>query len=135
MNSKKPSRFSKRLQLSAIAVSLLSFWSGCAVGPKYTRPAVQPPVAYKEELPGQGQGTEEWKTAQPADALAHGKWWELFNDPPLNTLEEQVNVSNQNIKAAEAQFRLARLNRPANATPQISLVRQIERKLKVRESL
>jgi len=108
MNSKKPSLFSKRLQLSAIVLFLLSFWSGCAVGPKYTRPAVQPPVAYKEELPGPGQGTEEWKTAQPADALAHGKWWELFNDALLNTLEEQVNVSNQNIKAAEAQFRLAR---------------------------
>ena len=37
-----------------------------------------------------------------------GKWWEIFNDPELNELEEQVNLSNQNILAAEAQFRGAR---------------------------
>ena len=93
---------------TAALLLLLSFWSGCAVGPKYTRPTVQAPVAYKEELPSQGQGAEGWKRAQPADALARGKWWELFNDPQLDPLEERVNVSNQTIKAAEAQFRQAR---------------------------
>ena len=108
MNSDKPSLFSKKRQLSAAVLFLLCFFSGCSVGPKYIRPAVQPPPAYKEEFPAEGQGTEGWKTAQPSDALARGKWWELFNDSLLNSLEEQVNVSNQNIKAAEAQFHLAR---------------------------
>jgi len=110
MNTNNPSLFLKHLQCLATSFLLffLSFFSGCAVGPKYTRPAVQPPVTYKEESPSQSQGTEGWKTAQPADQLARGKWWELFNDPLLNNLEEQVNVSNQNVKAAEAQFRLAR---------------------------
>jgi NodT family efflux transporter outer membrane factor (OMF) lipoprotein len=50
----------------------------------------------------------DWKAAQPNDQIARGKWWEIFQDSQLNALEEQVNVSNQNLKAAEAQFRQAR---------------------------
>ena len=49
-----------------------------------------------------------WKTAQPQDQVIRGKWWETFNDPQLNGLEERVDVSNQNLKVAEAQFRQAR---------------------------
>lgn len=75
--------------------------SGCAVGPRYTKPAAPAPPTYKETpLP--------WKTAQPSDQIARGKWWEIFQDPQLNALEEQINVSNENLKAAEAQFRQAR---------------------------
>lgn len=75
--------------------------AGCAVGPRYSRPAETVPPTYKE-LP------QNWKTAQPSDEMARGKWWEIFHDPQLNALEEQISVSNQNIKAAEAQFRQAR---------------------------
>jgi NodT family efflux transporter outer membrane factor (OMF) lipoprotein len=50
----------------------------------------------------------EWKAAQPQDQTIRGKWWEIFNDPQLNALEERVDVSNQNLKVAEAQFRQAR---------------------------
>jgi len=75
--------------------------SGCAVGPRYAKPTVPAPPAYKEVL-------ADWKTAQPSDQIAKGKWWEIFQDPQLNALEEQVNVSNENLKAAEAQFRQAR---------------------------
>ena len=46
--------------------------------------------------------------ATPSDALIKGKWWEMFGDPQLNRLEELVNVNNQNVKQAEAQFREAR---------------------------
>jgi NodT family efflux transporter outer membrane factor (OMF) lipoprotein len=49
-----------------------------------------------------------WKQAQPSDALARGKWWEIYSDPELNALEEQVSISNQNLLAAEAQFREAK---------------------------
>jgi NodT family efflux transporter outer membrane factor (OMF) lipoprotein len=58
-----------------------------------------------------------WKTAQPADQTAKGKWWQVFQDPQLDALEEQVNVSNQTLKAAQAQFEqaraLVRINRSA----------------------
>lgn len=73
--------------------------AGCAVGPDYVRPSAPVPAAYKE--------TEGWKPAQPRDSAIRGKWWELFNDPDLNALEEQVNISNQNIAQAEAQYREA----------------------------
>ena len=80
---------------------LMLLLSGCAVGPRYSKPAEPAPPTYKETPP-------PWKTAQPSDQVARGKWWEIFQDPQLNALEEQINVSNQNLKAAEAQFRQAR---------------------------
>jgi len=83
--------------LLGIAVLQLS---GCAVGPKYHAPVVQAPPAYKE--------VGDWKPAQPNDQNLGGEWWKIFQDPQLDALEAQVNVSNQNLKAAEAQFRQAR---------------------------
>jgi NodT family efflux transporter outer membrane factor (OMF) lipoprotein len=53
-------------------------------------------------------GNGQWKMATPSDGLLKGKWWEIFGDPELNRLEELVNVDNQNVKQAEAQFREAR---------------------------
>jgi NodT family efflux transporter outer membrane factor (OMF) lipoprotein len=74
--------------------------TGCAVGPKYHTPTVQTPAAYKE--------VGDWKPAQPNDQNLGGAWWTIFQDPQLDALEVQVNVSNQNLKAAEAQYRQAR---------------------------
>ena len=74
--------------------------SGCTVGPKYQRPAAEVPKAYKE--------VGNWKPAQPNDQNLGGNWWTVFQDPQLEALELQVNVSNQNLKAAEAQYRQAR---------------------------
>jgi NodT family efflux transporter outer membrane factor (OMF) lipoprotein len=73
---------------------------GCRVGPPYIKPAAlpeAPPAAYKETTtppvdPGQ------WKPAQPQDAMLRGKWWEIYNDPELNDLEEKLNINNQTIK-------------------------------------
>jgi NodT family efflux transporter outer membrane factor (OMF) lipoprotein len=73
---------------------------GCTVGPKYVRPTAEIPASYKE--------TGNWKTAQPSDAVPKGKWWEVYQDPQLDALEEQISVSNQNLKAAQAQFQQAR---------------------------
>ncbi len=70
------------------------------VGPKYQRPAAAVPPAYKE--------VGDWKPAQPNDQYLSGNWWEIFQDPQLNALELQVNISNQNLKAAEAQYTQAR---------------------------
>jgi NodT family efflux transporter outer membrane factor (OMF) lipoprotein len=82
-----------------LAVALIQL-SGCTVGPNYHQPAVQAPPAYKE--------AENWKPAQPNDQNLGGTWWTIFQDPLLDSLELQVNVSNQNLKAAEAQYRQAR---------------------------
>ncbi len=98
------SRFRQELRPLSIAglVGLaLVLLGGCAVGPRYSRPMAPVPSTYKEAPPN-------WKTAQPSDQLPRGKWWEIFQDPQLNALEEQINVSNQNLKAAQAQFMQAR---------------------------
>ena len=72
---------------------------GCSVGPDYTRPTVTVPSDFKE-LKG-------WREAQPRDQEIRTKWWEVFDDPILNTLIEQVNVSNQSIALSESQYRQA----------------------------
>jgi len=74
--------------------------TGCTVGPDYVRPSIVAPDAYKETAAG-------WKVAQPRADQLRGAWWEMFGDPQLNALEEQVDISNQNIAAAEAQYREA----------------------------
>ena len=74
--------------------------ASCAIGPNYSRPETATPQAYKE--------AGDWIVAQPNDAAPKGKWWEVFNDPVLNALEERVSVSNQTLKAAEARYRQAR---------------------------
>ena len=79
------------------------------VGPKYKRPDAPPaPAAYKEAPPSNMAEAGAWKEAQPNDTANRGKWWTIFNDPLLNSLEEQVEVSNQNLKQFEAQYRAAR---------------------------
>ena len=88
-------------RLTPLLGGLLLLLCGCTVGPRYAKPTVPAPPAYKE-VP------LDWKMAEPSDHIAKGKWWEIFQDPQLNALEEQVNVSNENLKAAEAQFRQAR---------------------------
>jgi NodT family efflux transporter outer membrane factor (OMF) lipoprotein len=98
------------------------------VGPNYKRPPAPAPPTYKELPPDNSPQASEWKTAQPSDAMARGKWWEIYNDPELNFLEEQVSISNQNIKAAEAQFREARfavLIARSNLYPTISVAPNI----------
>jgi NodT family efflux transporter outer membrane factor (OMF) lipoprotein len=90
------------------ACCLLLFASACTPGPKYAKPPVSTPAAYKELAPGASGPAGGWKASQPQDQVIRGKWWEVFNDPQLNALEERVDVSNQNLKVAEAQFRQAR---------------------------
>jgi NodT family efflux transporter outer membrane factor (OMF) lipoprotein len=89
------------------AFCLVFFSGACMVGPKYQRAPAPTPPAYKEAPPADWKETQDWKQAQPNDSAKRGKWWEIYNDPELNALEEQVSISNQNIKMAEAQFREA----------------------------
>src|SRR6266568_6877219 len=96
--------FIRRLLAAAVALPL----TACSVGPKYQRPSAPIPAAYKETPPENQKEAGEWKPAAPSDATPRGKWWEVYNDPELNALEEQVSLSNQNVLAAEAQFRAAK---------------------------
>ncbi len=77
----------------------LTLLAACTVGPDYVKPSAEVPVAYKE--------LADWKKAKPQDDIIKGRWWEIFKDHQLNALEEQVNISNQNVAVAEAQFRQA----------------------------
>ena len=97
-----------RVARSMISLSGIALLAGCTVGPKYSRPSVTTPAAYKENPPQSYEQAGIWKPAQPSDQDLRGKWWETFGDPQLNALEEQVTVSNQDLKAAEARFREAR---------------------------
>ena len=90
----------KRIGQLLLLVTTVLFFAACAVGPKYKAPAVPAPPAYKE--------VGDWKTAQPSDQNLGGNWWEIFHDPQLNALEQQIDVSNQNLKAAVAQYQEAR---------------------------
>jgi NodT family efflux transporter outer membrane factor (OMF) lipoprotein len=82
-------------------LAALMLLAGCAVGPRYSRPSAPVPADYKET-------PQNWKPAQPADQTLRGKWWEIYQDPQLNALEEKIDISNQNLKAAQAQFAQAR---------------------------
>ena len=96
----------------AAAASLLSglaLLGGCHVGPAYHAPT-PPAIAatnYKESTVNFHDG-DGWKVASPQDAMLRGKWWEIFNEPELNGLEEQLLVDNQNLKAAFQNFMEAR---------------------------
>lgn len=92
-------RLRNRIAGSICAMSMLLL-AGCTVGPNYKRPAAEVPPMYKE--------VGDWKPAQPNDQGLSGNWWEIFQDSQLNALEAQVNVSNQNLKAAEAAYTQAR---------------------------
>ena len=93
-------RGNRKLFAPGLAALLLCS-SACMVGPRYQRPSLPAPPAYGEALP------EGWKQAQPTDGVLRGKWWEAYGDTKLNALQDQVNISNQNVLAAEAQYRAA----------------------------
>ena len=91
-----------------IAAAPLLLLAACAVGPKYQRAQVQVAPAFAEAPPASFTDSPGWKQSRPADQTIRADWWRLFNNEELNGLEDQVNASNQNLKAAEAQYRQAR---------------------------
>jgi len=92
--------------LSVTLAVCLCISAACSLSPKYTRPSVPVPNAYKElGTPGIDPN---WKPADPGDERSHGKWWEAFDDRKLSELENKLNISNQNIAAAAANVQAAR---------------------------
>jgi NodT family efflux transporter outer membrane factor (OMF) lipoprotein len=106
-----------KTQHLTLVMMTFAFLPACRVGPKYVRPTAPDASTYKEIAPDEYSQTLSgvWHPAQPQDATLKGKWWEIFNEPELNELEEQLNINNQNIAqffqnfmAAKAQVREAR---------------------------
>jgi len=99
-----------RIVASSAALFVLACVTGCNVGPRYTQPVAPAAPAFKESAPSEYKSTPPgtWKPAQPQDAVLKGKWWEIFNEPELNTLEEQLDINNQNIAQYFQNFMAAR---------------------------
>jgi NodT family efflux transporter outer membrane factor (OMF) lipoprotein len=109
---------SKQITFLTTVVTAVTMVAGC-VGPPYARPDVNTPSAFKESSLTAYAGADAgaWQPAQPQDATLKGKWWEVFGEPELNALEEQLNINNQNIAqffqnfmAAREQVSIARAN-------------------------
>jgi len=73
--------------------------AGCAVGPNYHRPTAADPAKFKE--------AEGWKPAEPREAASGTDWWSIYGDATLDSLEKQIDISNQTLKASEAAWRQA----------------------------
>jgi NodT family efflux transporter outer membrane factor (OMF) lipoprotein len=104
--------------LSALCIVTLS----CSVGPNYHRPSAPVPGTYKEY--------KGWKVATPNDTINRGAWWSIYRDPTLDALESQVNISNQNIKQADAAYAEARAvvhEQQSSLFPSLSVTPQVER--------
>jgi multidrug efflux system outer membrane protein len=129
-------RTSAALRTPTLATGLLAsllILAGCSIAPTYERPAVTTPATFKEApatvikegSPPQAAPTEgSWKTAQPAEEIARGEWWKIFNDETLNALELEALQANQDLKAAAARLGQARAleqNARAGLFPQIGL--------------
>ena len=94
---------------AAVATLILAlFTPACLVGPNYVKPSTPVAPAFKEPLPPEFKEAPGWKQGEPKDETHGGKWWEVFAESELNALEDQIDVSNQTLAAAEAQFRGAR---------------------------
>ncbi len=78
------------------ALLMIIALSGCVMGPDYQQPATIIPVQYKNDTP--------WKEATPKDTQVKGEWWTVYNDPVLNSLEQQASASNQSLQAAFARL-------------------------------
>jgi NodT family efflux transporter outer membrane factor (OMF) lipoprotein len=83
----------------ALPVATLTALAGCVFGPDYVRPEVVTPAVYKE--------IDGWKPAQPREAGSGISWWSIYDDPVLDGLERQIDISNQTLKENEAAYRNA----------------------------
>jgi NodT family efflux transporter outer membrane factor (OMF) lipoprotein len=84
---------------AALAGLLAAILAGCAVGPNYHRPSAPVPERFKEAA--------GWKPAEPREAASGTDWWSVYDDPTLDGLEKQIDVSNQTLKQSLAAWREA----------------------------
>jgi NodT family efflux transporter outer membrane factor (OMF) lipoprotein len=106
MRSLRRTTATRARRLCAGALALVP--AGCVVGPKYRPPETPGLAAVYKEAPATSPDASGWTVARPADAKRRGKWWEIFGDPELNALEENLDIDNQNIKQYFENFMAAR---------------------------
>jgi NodT family efflux transporter outer membrane factor (OMF) lipoprotein len=89
--------------------------AGCKpVGPNYNRPTYQAPAVYKEAgastvvTPPPNPTGGGWQPATPSDGMLRGKWWEIYQDPQLNSLEDRIADNNQSLRQALETYLAAR---------------------------
>lgn len=120
---RKPAALRATYIVPALLASLLVL-AGCSVAPTYQRPDVTAPAAFKEAAKEAAPATGNWKKAQPAEEIARGEWWKIFNDETLNKLEVEALQANQDLRAAAARLGQARAlekNARAGLFPQVGL--------------
>jgi NodT family efflux transporter outer membrane factor (OMF) lipoprotein len=102
---------------SPVLVCLIGLFllAGCKpVGPNYNRPGYDAPAVYKEAgattvvQPPPAPAAGGWQPASPSDGLLRGKWWEIYQDPQLNQLEERIAIDNQRLRQAMESYLAAR---------------------------
>src|ERR1035438_150111 len=75
------------IRMTVVVLATLALSAGCSFAPKYAKPSVQTPAAFKEMTSAQSSETDGWKTAEPKDDALRGQWWEIFHEPELNAFE------------------------------------------------
>jgi len=102
------------ISLSGVLL-VLTLLTGCKpVGPNYNRPGYEAPPAYKEAgastvvVPPPNPAGGGWQPATPSDGMLRGKWWEIYQDPQLNQLEERIAANNQSLRQALETYLAAR---------------------------
>ena len=109
-----PAEWGGKARLVLPALAACAALAGCTVGPDYSRPSVETPLAYKqgglrEDSPAYvAARSKGWREARPNDAAERGDWWRVFNDPTLDRLIRLVDVDNQSLRQAVANYRQAR---------------------------
>jgi len=98
----------------AACFTALVLLSGCKpVGPNYNRPGYNAPAVYKETgattiTPPPNPSGGAWQPANPSDGMLKGKWWEIYQDPQLNRLEDRIATDNVQLKQALETYLAAR---------------------------
>jgi NodT family efflux transporter outer membrane factor (OMF) lipoprotein len=109
-----PERSARAIIGAAVVLSAITFLTGCKpVGPNYNKPTFTAPSNYKETgapsvTPPPSPVDGAWKPASPSDGMLRGKWWEIYNDPQLNQLEERIATNNQQLRQAMETYLAAR---------------------------
>ena len=124
-----PSSLRSLLPLVPWSLGLCLLLSACKpVGPNYNRPAYNAPTTYKETgatsiVPPPNPPGGQWQPANPSDGMLTGKWWEIYQDPQLDRLEERIATNNVQLKQALETYLAARdqvVAARANLFPQVS---------------
>ena len=105
------------MKISRLTALVLIPITGCAVGPNYVRPNVDPPTVWRTDYP-------------QAEGAANAEWWHQFGDPVLDDLVATALRENRDIAIAAArveQFIGAVTSTRSQLYPQLSYAGEASR--------